>query len=54
MACQPWLLKTTATTGMSYCTAVASSWIVMRKSPSPTRATTGTSGRASLAPSAAG
>ncbi len=54
MDCHPKLLSTAMTTGTLYWTAVASSCIVIMKSPSPTTPTTWRSGAASFAPMAAG
>jgi len=48
------LFTITMITGASYCTAVASSWPVMRKSPSPAKQITVRSGCTSLAAIAAG
>src|SRR3990172_8888907 len=48
------LSQTITLIGSCSCTAVVSSWPVIRKPPSPTNATTGRSGLASLAPIAAG
>jgi hypothetical protein len=48
------LLKTSVTTPMLNCTAVASSCTPNMKPPSPVIATTGRSGFATLAPSAVG
>jgi hypothetical protein len=45
---------TRATTGMSSATAVATSWQVIRKEPSPQTATTVRPGLPTLAPMAAG
>ena len=48
------LSTTTTRTGRSYCMAVASSWPLIRKSPSPAKQTTGRSGSIAFAASAAG
>jgi len=48
------LLSTATLTGMSLTTAVASSWLFMRKLPSPATSMTSHSGRPILAPMAAG
>ena len=48
------LLSTTVATGMWYCAAVKSAFMVMAKPPSPQTATQSRSGAASLAPMAAG
>ena len=48
------LLTTSTTIAASYCTAVASSCPVIRKSPSPAIATTSRSGNSSFAATAAG